>query len=210
MTGSQPLSAGVDELIRRLHQDGVDAGRAEAERLLEDARRQAAALVAGAQAERDAVIASAQAQAEELQRAAAAALRLAARDTLLKTREAVRTMLEERLARHVGQALLDPVLVADLARLAAMALTGSAATIEAGIQGDALVAGLVNELASQGVTLIPIAGAAGVTLYRDGGAVSVELSDATIAAWLARQISPRFRALLDSAAVPPATGETGA
>ncbi|MDO6658883.1 HrpE/YscL family type III secretion apparatus protein, partial [Anaerobacillus sp. 1_MG-2023] len=58
-SGSDVVSAGIDELVSRLRQDGVEAGETEAEAILADARQQAAALLADARQQADKLIAEA-------------------------------------------------------------------------------------------------------------------------------------------------------
>lgn len=193
--------AGVDALIARLHQDGVAAGAAEAERLLAAARVEAAAITAQARSEADRMQADATADAERRRQAGQSALALAARDTRLAVREALVDLFEIRLAAMVADSLADPPLMADLVRQAAAALTeGGAAHVGIGLDAavtDRLIAELAQALVADDIRIVPVLGGPALAVRREGSGVRFELSEESLAAMLMQQLRPTLHQLLD-------------
>ena len=74
-----PQSSGVQELIQRLREQGVEEGQQEAERVVEEAHRRAAQIITTAKAEGEDVKAKARSEAESERASAETALRTAYR-----------------------------------------------------------------------------------------------------------------------------------
>jgi vacuolar-type H+-ATPase subunit E/Vma4 len=110
------MATTLQDFVAKLHADGVEAGRAEADRLLEDARRRAEAIRREAEEQAASVLAEAEAKANLLRLQAGTELRLAARDTLLQLRASLTTALESILRRAVRPVLLDGALLPELVR----------------------------------------------------------------------------------------------
>lgn len=106
--------SGVQQLIDRLHQKGVDRGRADAESLLAEARKEAAAILDDAQRQAAEIRRSAQSDAEQLRLKGEAAVRLAGRDAILSLTEELRAGFERTLHRFIDQALCDPAFLHQL------------------------------------------------------------------------------------------------
>lgn len=205
------MSAGVDALVTRLHAEGVAAGEAEAARITGEARAAAEAILAAARAEAAQLLAAAAAEAERARAAATTALDLARRDAVLATREALEGLLSRLLVARVGAVLDDPAMLPDMVRAAVAALAADAAPqladadrgggfdVEAGpaARHTVLVEALASDIAAGEIRLVS-GSVAGVLLRPTGAGAALELSEATIVAVLQRQLSPRFRALLDS------------
>lgn len=201
-------SHGVQELITRLRDEGVDAGRQEAQRLVEAARRDAAAIVAAAQAEAEAVTRDAAARAERERRAGLAALNVAARDALIRVREELEQHFVRRLREVVTSLLMEPRSLGELASAAARAAVDQAALpraaeLEAGenlARGtlDALVATLMRDVLSEGVSIgAASVGRTGIRLRFANSGVELELTESAVTELLADQLLPRFRTLLE-------------
>ncbi|MDO6681596.1 MULTISPECIES: HrpE/YscL family type III secretion apparatus protein [unclassified Oceanobacter] len=222
-SGSDVVSAGIDELVSRLRQDGVEAGETEAEAILADARQQAAALLADARQQADKLIAEAKEDARREQQAASEAMQIAFRDLVLD----MKSMLEQRfsadVSRLVRQQLDQPQLLAKLIRAAAgrlleqaelpaeseldlllppqiLALDDIRRSPESAMQGPLadLAFALQIDMLRDGVTLA--AGSAdhhGITLVLRDEKIEVDLSDRAIAGLLLGYLQPRFRAILD-------------
>ena len=79
-------SSGVQKLISRIRDEGVQAGQTEADQILKDAKAQAAKLISEAKADAAVTREKATAKIESEKTAALEALRLAARDTTLELR----------------------------------------------------------------------------------------------------------------------------
>ncbi|MBC7158904.1 MAG: hypothetical protein H5U21_02505 [Porphyrobacter sp.] len=196
--------AGVEALIERLHRDGVEAGRAEAERLLAAARSEADALQAEARAERERLLAEARIEADALRRAGEAALALAHRDAVLRTRETLSRLFADRLGRCVAGALDEPAMLVALVRAAGQALAGQG-QLDVAVHGpalDRLTEALAAELIEEGIAITSDLPEPGIRARRAGEAVVIELTDATIGAFLLAHLAPRFRALLEDARAP--------
>lgn len=114
MDEHQSSEIGVQQLIDRLHQEGVDRGRADAESLLAEARKEAAAILDDAQRQAADIRRNAQNDAEQLRTKGEAAVRLAGRDAILSLTEELRAGFERTLHRFVDQALCDPAFLRQL------------------------------------------------------------------------------------------------
>ena len=93
------VASGVEELIGRLRDQGVEKGRAEADALLQEARAKAAALVAQAEEQARQIVDRARKEAESLQTSGQQALELAFRDANL----ALKAQLSDRFTGEVRQ-----------------------------------------------------------------------------------------------------------
>ena len=219
MTGA--TSKGVDELIARLRDDGVSAGRAEAERLVQEAEAQAAKIVAGARAEAEALRAEARREADTYRAAGEQVLETAMRDGILRMKAGMEGQLREQMQRLVGAHVAD----ADL--LKRMILEVAGRMRDAAQQGDAAelilppavlgpdeireqagdirsgeltqyVLGLTGEMLRDGLTLHAGGeGQQGIRVRVQEGEVEIDLTAEAIAALLLEHMQPRFRAVLE-------------
>ncbi|WP_369855256.1 hypothetical protein [Candidatus Thalassolituus haligoni] len=222
-SGSDVVSAGIDELVNRLRQDGVEAGETAAAAILADARQQAAALLADATRQAEQLVADAQQQAQRQQQAAAEAMQIAFRDLVLD----MKSMLEQRfsadVSRLVRQQIDQPQLLAKLVQAAAgrlleqaelppegdlelllpphiLALDDIRRAPESAMQGPLadLAFALQVDMLRDGVTLANRSDDHnGIKLVLRGQQVEVDLSDRAIAGLLLGYLQPRFRAILD-------------
>jgi V/A-type H+/Na+-transporting ATPase subunit E len=106
--------SGVQELITQIRDEGVQAGKQESEKLLGEAKGKAASIVAKAKAEAKQAL-------DEAQRAIAAeranaleALKLAARDTVIRLGTDVRKAFEAHVRRLVAAELKDEDVLRDI------------------------------------------------------------------------------------------------
>ena len=107
MQETTKTSTGVQNLIERIRDQGVQAAQSEADRLLSDAKKQAADIVAQAKAEADAQRAKTNAEIEAHRTASLDALQLAARDTVLDLKARVVARFEEFVKRLFVSATRD-------------------------------------------------------------------------------------------------------
>ncbi|MGD2071293.1 MAG: hypothetical protein PVI57_21670 [Gemmatimonadota bacterium] len=114
--GQDPSESTLEAFVARLHDEGVEAGRKEAERLVRDARREAEDVLGHARAEAERIIADAEARADRDVRRGRAELELAARDTVLDLTGSLARGLGEILGRAVEQELREPDVVRELLR----------------------------------------------------------------------------------------------
>ncbi len=94
-------SAGVDALIRRLRDEGVAQGRAEATKIEQEARQMATRIRAEAEIEAERLIAEARQEAAALKAAGEDALRLAMRDTVLRMTAVLTRAVNEKVQRLI-------------------------------------------------------------------------------------------------------------
>lgn len=215
------VAAGVEELIARLRDQGVEKGRVEADALLQEARAKAAALVAAAEDQARQIVDQARKEAESLHTSGQQALELAFRDANL----ALKAQLSDRFAGEVRQLvgeeeekqeILERMILeivgtlrpeADQSRqvevllprrIAGLAeLSQHPEELEQGILSRFVrltTRGLLREGVSFGVSKGPQAGLKLRLVDRD---VVLDLTDAAIAQTLLAHLQPRFRALLE-------------
>ncbi|MCC9608284.1 hypothetical protein LOC68_11145 [Blastopirellula sp. JC732] len=212
MTNVANDSGGVQSLIDRIRDDGVQAARAEADLLLKNARNQASQIVDQARQEADALRSAAANEIEGHRTAALDALQLAARDTVIELKARVAARFEEFIKRLVVSATHDEELVRNLVLVLAghtasefiqnkemeirisRALFGEETLEE---EGNRALLALSSDMLREGVELIPddgIDGGARVKLVDDQ--LEIDLSDQAISRMIAQQMIPRFRDLL--------------
>jgi V/A-type H+-transporting ATPase subunit E len=216
-------SSGVDALITKLREQGVEAGRAEARALLDEARREAAEVLRTAEAQaRDRLDAARKQAAAELA-AGKAALETAMRDAVLEMKSNLSQRFAEDVQRLVSAELGNPdvlrqliiEIVGDIRKKSPIDQAESIEVIlpseiigleelrkdpdelERGQLSD-LVRGLTAGFLLQGVTF---RGSdeieSGVQVRIEDHDVVVDLTDRSVAALLLQHLQPRFRAVLE-------------
>jgi len=106
----------IEAFVARLQKEGVEAGRKEGERHLAQSRRQAEEILAKARAEAGKIRAEAEADAAGRLEKGRTDLQLAARDTVLRLRDALGRAVRGVLAAGVGQRLSDAEFLGQLLR----------------------------------------------------------------------------------------------
>jgi V/A-type H+/Na+-transporting ATPase subunit E len=106
----------LEDFVARLHADGIESGRAEAERLIGEAHARADAIVAEAEARAAEKLAEAAARVEAMFAQGESEVGLAARDAVLNLHSTLTASLEALLRYDVKAALDDPVVVTDLVK----------------------------------------------------------------------------------------------
>jgi V/A-type H+-transporting ATPase subunit E len=210
-------SSGVQALIDRIRDEGVQSALEEAARILTEAKAQAARTVSDAKAEAAALKKEAQATIETEREAAIEALRMAARDTELELRTAVLAAFEEHVRRLVtdvtaeGSVLRDMILVL-AGRAAEEVIKDQNATIlvpdrltdevspelEEFLRQTALA--LSGEVLRKGIELIPsnkVRGGARVQLVDDD--LEIDLTDEALSEMMLKLLLPRYRRILAEA-----------
>ena len=219
----QKTSVGVEALISRLRDQGVSAGRAEAERMLADAEAKARAIVQNADAEARKKIDGAQAESERLRRAGEDALRAAARDTVLDLKDRLSKRFAEDVAKTVANAMRDDALLEKMIlAVASQARKGGAVDKAAKLeivlprsavglddlrrQPEELKKGtlthfavaMAGEMLREGVRFSRAEDTSeGIRLALLDRGVSIDLTDKAVADLLLVHLQPRFRALLE-------------
>lgn len=222
-SSAQTTASGLDALVARLRDEGVSAGRAEAERLVADAQARAHRILEKAEAESKTMVAAAQRESEALRRAGEQALRVAARDAVLDLKD----QLERRFAADVGKSVSNALRDEELLKRMILEAVGRARTegavdrasqVEVTLPREAVglddlrrkpeelregtlahfVAASAGAMLREGVTFLGAEDdAGGIRLKLTDRAVSLDLSDQAVAQAILMHLQPRFRALLE-------------
>lgn len=217
-----PTSSGVKELIERLREQGVQAGRDKATYIVNEAERQAGETIVKAQQKAESIVREARDEAERFRTAGEDALRVATRDTVLRFREELMGYLNERVRRLVSEQLEDKELLQRL-----ILEVAAQASRDVGVEGEKEIEmllpteilgieelrqkpeeleGKLSELVKQissaawreGVTFKPLEkGGRGIRVVLTEKDIEVDMSDKAIADMLLEHLQPRFRALME-------------
>jgi V/A-type H+-transporting ATPase subunit E len=219
---THPVSSGVEELIRRLQEEGVGKGQAEAEKLLADARAEAARIVAGAEEEARALRERTRQEAETSRRAGQEALQVAFRDTVL----ALKNWLLKRFSGDVERLVSAEIGDREFLQRLILEVAGrvrerhglDTGDIELLIPEEAVeveelrrhpeelragslshfVLARAGSLLREGVSLqVSAEVPAGIAIRLVDRDVQIDLTDAAVAALLLQHLQPRFRAFLE-------------
>jgi V/A-type H+-transporting ATPase subunit E len=218
-----PTSSGVQELIDRLRDEGVEVGRREAGRIVEEARREAGRIVAEARAEAEALRTRQREETEAERAAAREALTLAARDTVLDLKAEMTSRFASQVRRLVAAELRDPEflrrLILEVAGRAvpergedertelllpteAVGVDDLRARPEEVREGTLthLVLALSHDMLCEGLELgvrEDGGGGAGLRVRLADRDLEIDLTERAVAELLLRHLLPRFRALLE-------------
>ena len=214
-------SSGVEVLIRRLREQGVAAGNAARDELVNNAEREAARIVKEAREKAGALLEDARQEADHLREAGEDALRIAGRDSVLRMRETMTTYFEDRVKRLASTELEDPEFLRKLIIEVAKRVRDEAAVDEAeeievylpreviGIEelrdSPEEIGGRLGEYAKaiasatwrEGVVVKTLeVGGRGIRVRLLDDDLEIDLTDEAIAELLLKHLQPRFRAVL--------------
>jgi V/A-type H+-transporting ATPase subunit E len=219
MANETPQASGVQELIARIRDDGVDAGRKKADEIIAEARREAARLLAEAQSEADKTQRRASEEIESYRHAALEALKLAARDTRLQLEAGLIAAFESHVKRLVESVTYEGSYLRGLI----MVLAGQVAEQyprdqkleilvsdlllgrdEENEQLDQImreaVLGISDGMLRDGVEIIPSSEVSGGVRVRVVGEnLEFDLGDGAISKLLLKHLLPRYRSILEGA-----------
>lgn len=217
-----PLSGGVEALIERLRDEGVAAGRAEADRIVAEAEAKARRIVESAERDAKARVEAARSESEAKRAAGEEALRTAMRDAVLTLKQTLADRFSAEIRRLVARHLDDPDLmhrlVLEVAGRARPAVEGADGPVEVllpervvGLEElraepeelqdgrlTRLALGITRDMLKDGVTLavtdeVP----SGIRVRIVEDAVELDLTDKAVASILLKHLQPRFRAVLE-------------
>jgi len=222
-TAELPSSSGVDALIARLREEGVTAGRSEAERIIGDAQSQANRILDKAQREARERLDAAHKEADAYRAAGEEALRTAMRDMVLDMKAALMEKFSSDVRRLVSHHLEDP----DLMRQMILEVAGRARESAAAQEGDkidilvpekavgveelrrnpaelkkgrltGLVFGLTGDMLRDGVTFSTSDEVqSGIRIHMVDKDITLDLTDQAVADFLLQHLQPRFRAVFE-------------
>ncbi len=219
---SQIASSGVEELIETLRDKGVVAGQEKARDIVANAQKRAEWIVEEAEQEAKLLLDKARAEAEAIQSAGQDALKLAARDALLKLRDTLLGSFSEEVMRVVGEQMADEEFMQRLI----LALAGRVRE-ESGLDNEKQIvfrlpadavgiddlkknpeelkqgslthfaASMAANLLRRGVTFqVSEDIDCGLTVKLEDHNMTIDFTDQAVAALLLDHLQPRFRALL--------------
>lgn len=221
MAESTPISHGVDALIKQLRSDGVEAGKAEADKLRAAAQAEADSILSKAKKDADDYLNKARTEADNYRAAGEEALDTAMRDAVLKMKAGLTDRFREDVGRLVTKEMADPELLkqiilqvvgnaAEVAKLTGdieVILPAKVATQEDikqnadDIQSGKLtkyVLGLAANMLRENVELhVADDDQEGIRVRSEGQDVVLDLTDKSVASLLMEHLQPRFRAVLE-------------
>jgi V/A-type H+-transporting ATPase subunit E len=221
--GADAVACGVNRLVSRLREDGIEQGREEARKIIEQAEREAQEIREEARKDADAMLADAERETARLRQAAEDSVRVAVRDALLSVKEQLGQSFANMLRTEVAQELDDDQVLQDLIVAVAGEATESARigkkeklTIglpdrpaaledlrrnpESAKEGTLawFVAKRAAKMLREGVDLqFRSDRRAGIRVRADERGVELALTDEDIADLLLTHLQPRFRALVE-------------
>lgn len=150
----------LQELTQKLYNEGLERGRAEAERLVAEAKESAAKIIAEAKAEAEAIAKAAEDRAEDIAKNAMADIALAGRQAMTKVKaELAEAVIMKTTGAAVKAATADSAFVKDM--LLAMANNWTSSTIDVSLKAllpeekraelDAVMQASAAELAKAGI-----------------------------------------------------------
>jgi len=221
--GSEHIAQGVDDLIARLREEGVEAGRAEARRIVEDAERRRREILEAAEAEARQRKADARREVEQMKATADQALRAAARDTVLSLRQQMVRRFSEDVRRLVSHEMREE----DVFRRLILTVAGrTREALDAAGDGEIevvlprrppgleemrqdprrlqqdeltrLVLSMTGDMLREGVTFrVREDGGEGIRVVARESGLEFDLTDKALAELLLQHLQPRFQALLE-------------
>jgi V/A-type H+-transporting ATPase subunit E len=220
---AEATASGVEELIRRLRSDGVEAGREEAQRIIHDAENRANWLVEQAKAEADELLADARNETDRFRASAEEALQVAARDAVLQMKDQLTQQFSDEIGRLVSgemhnAALLERLILELAGRVRQSAGLDDEPEVElllpegaldlADLRDDPdelrhgdlshLVIDVAGDMLRKGVTLTPSRQVRdGIRIRLNEKRIEIDMSSEAIAQHLLEHLLPRFRALLE-------------
>ncbi|SDU02774.1 hypothetical protein [Stappia sp. ES.058] len=214
--------AGVQALIDRLRQEGVEAGQREADAVLADARLKADRLVEDAEAKADEIRETARQEARAERAATQDALKIAARDVVLSLRNEIAARIDKETSRLLKEAFADEAFLKRLVLALAGKVRADAGLDDAKelefvlpeqvitfeeLKADPetvtegtlthLVVSLAANVLRDGVTFSAGAGFEGVRIILRDQDLEVDVTEAAIAPLLVKHLQPRFRAVME-------------
>ncbi|WP_170409124.1 hypothetical protein [Ruegeria atlantica] len=215
------ITHGVDALIDKLRNDGVAAGKADAEKLRAEAKAEAAKILADAKREADEYQKKARADSDKYRTAGEEALNTAMRDAVLTMKGGLTDRFREDVERLVTKEMADPKLLkqmilevvgreADGVNLdgkVQIILPAKVATQEDikqnadDIQSGKLtkyVLGLTADMLRDQVELQASDDTQnGIRVHAEDQGIVLDLTDKAVASLLMEHLQPRFRAVLE-------------
>ncbi len=216
-----PIASGVDALIERLRDEGVDEGRSKAQRIISEAETRASWMVSQAREEAERIVSRAREEARRSQKGAEEAMLIAARDALLS----VKAQLTQQFAGKVRRLVSETVSKEKILEQMVLELVGRSRH-EVGEDGEVevilphdvvgvddlrrnindlkegplsnFILAETTDMVREGVSFgVSEEDEGGLRLKLNEGEIELDMTDQAVAELLLQHLQPRFRALLE-------------
>lgn len=197
------MATDVAEFAKQLREEGIEAARLEAERIIAEARAQAEQITREARLGRQKMLEETEQEITRKFQRSEAELKLVARDLMLNVKRQIEQVAQELLKQKTGELLsLEEVLKAAIIELVRSQESGREWELALGkTVGEplarAVVEGLFNSENAR-MKLIEGFQKAGFQLKPAGGSEVIEVSDDSLAEAFRRLLSPELQKLLDA------------
>ena len=215
---NEQLSSGVQDLVDRLREKGIEEGQRRAEEISSNAKKEAHDIIHAAKQEAEQILSRARHEKEQLEKSGRDAMNLAARDAILELKETLSHQFSEQVHGLVSHHLRDEALLQRMI----LEIAGKARPSEASGKMELLlpedVVGLKElrlhpenvqegtlshfvlsvsaELLREGVTIDTHDGD-GIRIRLVEEEIEIDLSSQAITNLFLEHLLPRFRALLE-------------
>lgn len=215
---NEQLSSGVQDLVDRLREKGIEEGQRRAEEISSNAKKEAHDIIHAAKQEAEQILSRARHEKEQLEKSGRDAMNLAARDAILELKETLSHQFSEQVHGLVSHHLRDEALLQRMV----LEIAGKARPSEASEKMELLlpedVVGLKElrlhpenvqegtlshfvlsvsaELLREGVTIDTHDGD-GIRIRLVKEEIEIDLSTQAITNLFLEHLLPRFRALLE-------------
>lgn len=211
-------ASGVQELINQIREKGVNEGKTQGTRIVEDAEQRAEWIINQAKEEAEAIKTEADANYRFVTEAGNSALALAFRDIKLKLKDELTIQFSEQLRKLVEKELQDPdtlklLLISAVSKVSmpdepqAIVLPDKTVGInELRADPSSLEKGALVELVSDTARKMLTKGVdirldntinSGLVFLLNEGEITVEMTDKSLSNMLLKHLQPRFRAILE-------------
>lgn len=200
----------LQSLLSRLQQDGVDAGKQQADEIVRIARAEAARVLEAARVEAQQITERAAVEAQRLDQRAKASLQHAARDILLSIGQRIERLVQKLVGDRVAAVLDGPTVVALMQRLMDAfvergRVSGALDLVVGEAQHKALTEAVLQNLREHlmhGITLHMQPGLGrGFQIKMGQGGVTHDFTDKAIAEAVAELVTPEIAAIVLEAAL---------
>lgn len=187
----------IRALIEKIQKEGVVAGQEKARMIEDQARAEAGKIVASAQAQAKDIVERAQRESSKLVESGNAAVRQAARDTLITLKKKILDIFGKITQVSVRDSLAPEQLAAILSELIKQAVSASEVVVTVPEEDgkklkETLLARLKEEI-KKGVRIESSAGiSAGFTISFDAGKSYFDFSDRALADYLLQYLNPKI------------------
>jgi len=197
----------LQQLTQKLYDEGLEKGRAEAERLVAEAKTQASAIVAQAREEADSIVRKAQEQADDVAKNSMTEIALAGKQAVARIKAQIETLIVARsVDGGIKQANLDPAFLKEMLLSVARNWNGASSS-KVALQAllpqarrealDAAFAASASELLQEGIEIgWSDAVKSGFKIGQKKGGYYISFSDEEFQALMQEYLRPKVSDLL--------------